>query len=104
MKNQKSFWRTPQGTAAIAMIGAVTYFLLMEHRVHFFQALPFLILLLCPLMHMFMHGGHGHAGQDHGDAGGDHHRSRQTDSEAYHRGLEEGRRQSFKDSRTDRGG
>jgi len=26
--------------------------------------LPYLILLACPLMHLFMHGGHGHGGGD----------------------------------------
>ena len=30
-----------------------------EHRAHVLGALIFLPLLLCPLMHMFMHGGHG---------------------------------------------
>ena len=30
-----------------------------EHRAHFFGALPFLLLLACPLMHVFMHGGRG---------------------------------------------
>jgi hypothetical protein len=39
------------------------YFLFTEHRAHLGGALyylPFLFLLACPLMHMFMHGGHGH--------------------------------------------
>ncbi len=38
------------------------YFLFMEHRAHlggFLYYLPFLFLLACPLMHIFMHGGHG---------------------------------------------
>jgi len=56
---QGSFWSTPTGWAALGLIGAAAYFLLMEHRQHFFQFLPFLILLLCPLMHVFMHGSHG---------------------------------------------
>ena len=30
-----------------------------EHRAHVLGAFIFLPLLLCPLMHMFMHGGHG---------------------------------------------
>lgn len=34
-------------------------YLLAEHRAHFLRALPFLIILACPLLHMFMHGGHG---------------------------------------------
>ena len=43
------------------------YFLFMEHRAHLggvLYYLPFLFLLACPLMHIFMHGGHGR--QDHG--------------------------------------
>lgn len=41
------------------------FFLWTEHRAHLLGALPFLILLACPLMHLFMHGshgGHGHGG------------------------------------------
>jgi hypothetical protein len=39
----------------------VAYFLITEHRAHVFQYLPFLLLLACPLLHMFHgHGGHGH--------------------------------------------
>lgn len=33
-----------------------------EHEAHILGALPWLILLACPLMHLFMHGGHGHGG------------------------------------------
>ncbi|MEW6313878.1 MAG: DUF2933 domain-containing protein [Pseudomonadota bacterium] len=36
--------------------------LLTEHRAHFFGILPYLILLACPLMHLFMH--HGNGGYD----------------------------------------
>ncbi|WP_420389495.1 DUF2933 domain-containing protein [Marinobacter sp.] len=37
-----------------------------EHKVHLLGALPWLILLACPLIHVFMHGGHGsHGGHDH---------------------------------------
>jgi len=92
---RRSFWMTPKGLAALGLIGAVTYFLLMEHRQHLFAALPFLILLACPLMHIFMHGNHG----GHGGHGGHSHEVDQ-DSEAYRRGLEEGRRQS-RSSRAD---
>lgn len=60
MRNKPpSFWSTPSGWAALGLIGAASYFLLMEHTQHFFQFLPYLILLLCPLMHVFMHGSHG---------------------------------------------
>lgn len=56
----RSFWLTTNGLAAITLIGAVAYFLLAEHRAHLAQWLPWLILALCPLMHIFMHRGHGH--------------------------------------------
>ena len=39
-----------------------------EHRAHVLGALIYLPLLLCPLMHFFMHGGHHHHG-DHGGLG-----------------------------------
>jgi len=36
-----------------------------EHKVHILGALPYLFLLLCPLLHLFMHGGgHDHHGHD----------------------------------------
>ena len=42
------------------------YFLMMEHKAHLAGVLgflPFLLLLACPLMHLFMHHGHGHHGE-----------------------------------------
>ena len=39
--------------------------LLAEHRVHVLGALPWLILLACPLMHIFMHRGHSHGAHKH---------------------------------------
>jgi hypothetical protein len=65
----KSFWRTPNGLAATVLIGIAGYYLLAEHQAHVFAALPWLILLSCPLLHVFMHrghGGHGHGGGDQG--------------------------------------
>lgn len=87
--SNKSFWVSSNGLAALVFIGAVTYFLLMEHREHLFQALPYLIFLLCPLMHLFMHRGNRHDGHHHPGGGSD-----EFDSEAYRRGFDEGRRQS----------
>jgi hypothetical protein len=45
------------------------FFLLTEHRAHLLGILPFLLLLACPLMHLFHHGGHG--GHGHGHSEGD---------------------------------
>ena len=46
-------------------LGIILYFLLTEHLAHIVPYLPWLLLAACPLMHLFMHGGHGHGGHDH---------------------------------------
>lgn len=48
------------GFLAIAL-----FFLLTEHRAHLFGFLPYLLLLACPLMHLF----HGHGQHGHGASG-----------------------------------
>lgn len=61
------FWRSRYGIGLLVFGGIAAYFLLTEHLAHVVGALPLLILLACPLMHVFMHHGHGHhhqAGQD----------------------------------------
>ena len=50
----------------IGFLIVVAYFLFTEHQAHVIAFLPFLLLLACPLMHIFMHHGHGgHGGHDH---------------------------------------
>ncbi|MDQ0506214.1 DUF2933 domain-containing protein [Xanthobacter agilis] len=64
----RSFWRSPGGIVAIGFLLAVAFLLFSEHRAHALGYLPFLLLLACPLMHMFMHHGHGHhAGHQPGE-------------------------------------
>ncbi len=64
----KGFWGSRYSIGLIVMGGIAAYFLLSEHRAHFFAALPFLLLLACPLMHIFMHHGHGgHGGRQQPD-------------------------------------
>ena len=59
-------WRSLLVFVAFALIA--TFLISTEHRAHALGLLPFLlILVLCPLLHLFMHGGHG----GHGSAGGD---------------------------------
>ena len=66
----KSFWRSRYAVGFVVFSAAAAYFLLSEHRAHFLGALPWLLLAACPLMHVFMHGGHGDHpnGPDHRDA------------------------------------
>lgn len=59
-----SFWRSRYGIGWLVLAGIAGWFLWTEHRAHLFGALPWLVLLACPLMHLFMHRGHhGHHGQ-----------------------------------------
>lgn len=64
-RERQSFWRSPSGTALLVFLGAAAVFLWSEHRAHLLGALPYLLLLLCAVMHFFMHRGHG--GHGHGD-------------------------------------
>jgi hypothetical protein len=48
----------------LVMSVVALFFLLEEHRAHMLGALPYLFLLACPLMHVFMHHGHHH-GSEH---------------------------------------
>jgi len=59
----RGFWTSKTGLVTIAFLLIAAFFLLTEHRAHTFGVLPFLLLLACPLLHVFMHGGHrGHGG------------------------------------------
>ena len=58
-----SFLTSPSGLVLIGFLAIGGVYLWMEHRAHLLGALVFLPLLLCPLMHLFMHHGHG----DHSD-------------------------------------
>lgn len=64
------------GRARLAFFGFLAigaFLLLAEHRAHLpgiLGYLPWLLLLACPLLHVFMHGGHGgHGGHRSGAAG-----------------------------------
>jgi hypothetical protein len=55
----------------VALIGfsiIAALFLIYEHTMHVLGVLPYVLLLACPLMHLFMHHGHHDGGhqQDHG--------------------------------------
>jgi hypothetical protein len=43
------------------LLAALLFFLFTEHTAHTLGILPYAIFLACPLMHFFMHRGHGHA-------------------------------------------
>jgi hypothetical protein len=53
------FLTSRAGLVLIGFLALAGVYLWMEHRVHFLGALVWLPLLACPLMHLFMHHGHG---------------------------------------------
>ena len=57
-----SWLQSPAGVITCAFLAITVFFLVAEYRAHFFGALPWLLLLACPLLHL-LHDGHEH--RDH---------------------------------------
>lgn len=64
IQSQKSRWLGSRTSIALLIFFSVVALLFFsEHRGHLFGILPYLLLLACPFMHFFMHGGHGKHGK-----------------------------------------
>jgi hypothetical protein len=61
VQNRRSSVRLPFGLACTLLAAIALYFLWDEHEAHIRGALPYLLLLACPLLHLFGHGSHSHA-------------------------------------------
>jgi hypothetical protein len=64
-----SFWKSPFGVVCTLLAIAASIYLYVAHQAHVYSLLPYLFLAACPLLHMFMHRGHGHGQpprQEHG--------------------------------------
>jgi len=62
INRRHAFWRLFRSNLVfIGLFAIAAFFLLTEHLAHTLGFLPFLLLALCPLMHMFGHN-HGHGG------------------------------------------
>jgi hypothetical protein len=70
-----AFWRSPAGIALAVALLVLGFYLVTEHRAHLLGVLPYLLLLACPLMHVFMHRGHhgGHGASQHSGARDEQH-------------------------------
>lgn len=74
-KVRSPFWRSKAGVILIMLIAIGAFYLVREHFGHVSPYLPYLILLVCPVMHFFGlgHGGHsrhGHPTETHIDENG----------------------------------
>ena len=64
------FLTSPSGLVLIGFLAIAGVYLWMEHRAHLLGVLVWLPLLLCPLMHLFMHHGRGdHSDHDNSSTG-----------------------------------
>ena len=57
--DRKGFLTSPAGLVMIGFLAIAGVYLWMEHRAHLLGVVVWLPLLACPLMHLFMHHGHG---------------------------------------------
>ncbi|MFZ1103825.1 MAG: DUF2933 domain-containing protein [Hyphomicrobiaceae bacterium] len=63
-----SFWTSRAFLVCAGFLVIVLVLLWTEHLAHALGYLPYLLILACPLMHLFMHGGHsGHAHRSSSD-------------------------------------
>ena len=69
-----TFLTSRTGLVIVALLSIAGYYLVTAHSAHLAGWLPYGLVLLCPLMHLFMHGGHGsHAGHEQNTAGQNDH-------------------------------
>jgi hypothetical protein len=63
------FLKSRTGLVLLAFLAIAAFFLIAEHTAHVFGVLPYALLLLCPLLHLFVHKGHGGHGDQDNHAG-----------------------------------
>lgn len=51
--------RIPYWLGTCVFLVVMGFFLWEEHQAHLLGAIPYVLLLLCPAAHFFMHRGHG---------------------------------------------
>jgi hypothetical protein len=66
--HRPGFFASRANMVLLGFLAIGAYFLVTEHWAHVVPFLPWLFLLACPLMHVFMHGGHGGGRKDASDS------------------------------------
>lgn len=79
------------GIATLAVVAILGFLIYRGHSAHLLGFLPYLLILSCPLMHIFMHGGHSQHrhtdGEENEEAGGGccgggHHHRKESDNKS----------------------
>jgi hypothetical protein len=68
--HRHSFFTSPAGVVLLGFLIVAGVLLFTEHRAHVLGVLLYAPLVLCPLMHFFMHGHGGHGSHGQEDRGG----------------------------------
>lgn len=67
-EHKQSWLFSRTGLVTCGFLAAIAFLMATGHTAHLLGAVPYLLLLACPLMHIFMmsgHGGHGCHGHHH---------------------------------------
>ena len=56
--------RSPVGIGAVVAVVLLAIYTATQHSEHILAAFPLAFILLCPLMHLFMHAGHARHGAE----------------------------------------
>ena len=63
---ERGWLQTPGGWVLLAFLAIAAFFLILEHRAHVLGALPYVLFLLCPVLHLLLHRRHGGRHTGHG--------------------------------------
>jgi hypothetical protein len=75
--DNKSWLFSRTGLVTCGFLVAIAFLMATGHTAHLLGFLPYALFLLCPLMHIFMYGGHGSGG--HGEH--NHHNTDKKDDD-----------------------
>jgi hypothetical protein len=67
-RRERSWLWSRSGLVCVAFLLITAFFVLTEHTAHVLGVLPYVLLLACPLLHLF-HRGHGGGHGSHGGPG-----------------------------------
>lgn len=59
MTSKSGYWSSLHDMATLLLIGLALHFIFVDHYAQILPHLPFLIILMCPWMHLFMYKSNG---------------------------------------------